>query len=102
MAAHSFAEANEVPPDHIPAFLPALPDAHTYKQTETFEGQAVQPAKAKLKQYSDGRQANTALLGLLNGTTPNAPANYLAVMNSQLWENQSRAPPPVQVKLQHA
>lgn len=54
----SFAEANETPPSHIPAFLPALPDAHTYKQTETFSGKPHKEAEAKLKQYADHRHAD--------------------------------------------
>lgn len=32
----TFAAIQENPPPHIPAFLPAFPDAHTYKETEVF------------------------------------------------------------------
>jgi transcription initiation factor TFIID subunit 8 len=34
----SFKEKKEAPPPHIPAWLPAFPDQHTYKSTAVFQG----------------------------------------------------------------
>lgn len=41
----SFQERKEVPPPHIPAFLPAFPDKHTYVHTPQFQGHEEDPAK---------------------------------------------------------
>jgi hypothetical protein len=43
----SFADMKETPPAHIPAFLPALPDAHTYQQTPAYPGHVTEPAKQR-------------------------------------------------------
>lgn len=34
----SFKEKKEAPPPHVPAWLPAFPDQHTYKSTAVFQG----------------------------------------------------------------
>lgn len=41
----TFQEKNEIPPPHIPAFLPAFPDKHTYVQTPQFEAHEENPNK---------------------------------------------------------
>jgi len=83
----SFGDAQEEPPSHIPRFLPALPDQHTYRQTPTYEGRELDIKGATQTMYKNNRQADKALLGLLERTDPTAPANYLQVRNSKLWEN---------------
>jgi transcription initiation factor TFIID subunit 8 len=41
----SFAEKGEQPPPHIPSFLPAFPDKHTYVHTPQYQGHERQPEK---------------------------------------------------------
>lgn len=41
----SFLDKREAPPPHIPPFLPAFPDKHTYVQTPKFPGHEEDPAK---------------------------------------------------------
>ena len=44
-AAPTYADRGEAPPPHIPAWLPALPDRHTYVATPVYPGKlASQPA----------------------------------------------------------
>lgn len=61
----SFGDAQEEPPSHIPRFLPALPDQHTYRQTPTYEGRELDIKGATQTMYKNNRQADKALLGLL-------------------------------------
>jgi len=41
----TFQDKQEAAPAHIPAFLPAFPDKHTYLQTPKFPGHEADPAK---------------------------------------------------------
>jgi len=88
----SFKDAKEEPPAHIPAFLPALPDQHTYKETPVYEGRDIETGKAKLEMHHTFRKAEKALISLQERTNPSAPANYLQVTNSSCWENQASKP----------
>ncbi len=38
-------ERREAPPPHVPAWLPAFPDRHTYVRTPAFPGHEEDPAK---------------------------------------------------------
>mmetsp|Transcript_14166 Transcript_14166/g.23984 ORF Transcript_14166/g.23984 Transcript_14166/m.23984 type:complete len:369 (+) Transcript_14166:472-1578(+) len=88
----SFKDAKEEPPAHIPAFLPALPDQHTYKETPVYEGRQIEAGQAKLEMHQSFRKAEKALISLQERTHPSAPANYLQVTNSVCWENQISKP----------
>eukprot|EP00955_Chlamydomonas_euryale_P070959 360908-Chlamydomonas_euryale.AAC.5 len=41
----TFEQRGEAPPPHIPPFLPAFPDAHTFEHTPAFPGHEQAPAK---------------------------------------------------------
>ena len=60
--APSFAERKEAPPPHIPAHLPAFPDAHTHRATAVQAGEK-RDNKAKQKAYvKNRRQAELSLV----------------------------------------
>jgi transcription initiation factor TFIID subunit 8 len=63
----SFKDAKEEPPAHIPAFLPALPDQHTYKETPVYEGRQIEAGQAKLEMHQSFRKAEKALISLQVG-----------------------------------
>lgn len=41
----TFEEKEEQPPAHIPSFLPAFPDPHTFEHTPAFPGHELNPQK---------------------------------------------------------
>ena len=41
----TFEERGEAPPPHVPSFLPAFPDPHTYERTPVFAGHEENPEK---------------------------------------------------------
>jgi hypothetical protein len=43
----TFADQKEPPPPHIPSFLPAFPDPHTYQHTAAFPGHEADPYKQR-------------------------------------------------------
>lgn len=43
----TFADRGEQPPDHIPRFLPAFPDPHTYQHTPAYAGHQTDPHKQR-------------------------------------------------------
>mmetsp|Transcript_6972 Transcript_6972/g.25683 ORF Transcript_6972/g.25683 Transcript_6972/m.25683 type:complete len:383 (-) Transcript_6972:696-1844(-) len=60
----SFSEAGEQAPKHIPDFLPAFPDPHTYKHTPTFSGRAEDAGRDKVLAHEQRRKAEEALMNL--------------------------------------
>ncbi|KAK4765805.1 hypothetical protein SAY87_007447 [Trapa incisa] len=61
----SFSQMDETPPaDHIPYWLPALPDPHTYKQTPTWNERKSKQQTDKLEQVRQRRKVERSLLNL--------------------------------------
>ncbi|XP_010530855.1 PREDICTED: transcription initiation factor TFIID subunit 8 [Tarenaya hassleriana] len=61
----SFVQMGEDPPGkHIPLWLPAFPDPHTYKETPMWVERASDPRGDKIKQSKQRRKAESALLSL--------------------------------------
>ncbi|GKV40942.1 hypothetical protein SLEP1_g48532 [Rubroshorea leprosula] len=61
----SFEHMGEIPPGkHIPTWLPALPDPHTYVQTPMWNERASDPRSDKIEQAKQRRKAERALLSL--------------------------------------
>ncbi|GKV48423.1 hypothetical protein SLEP1_g55239 [Rubroshorea leprosula] len=71
----SFEKMGETPPGkHIPTWLPALPDVHTYVHTPLWNERASNPREDKIVQAKQRRKAERALLSLqqrllCNGST---------------------------------
>lgn len=61
----SFVEIGETPPGkHVPLWLPAFPDPHTYKETPMWIERASDPRGDKIEQARQRRKAERALLSL--------------------------------------
>ncbi|KAJ6381742.1 hypothetical protein OIU77_030419 [Salix suchowensis] len=71
----SFESMSEAPPGkHIPAWLPALPDPHTYLHTPMWNERAVDPRAEKIEQARQRRKAERALLSLQQRLLSNGSA----------------------------
>ncbi|CAH8380240.1 unnamed protein product [Eruca vesicaria subsp. sativa] len=65
MVVPSFVEIGETPPGkHIPLWLPAFPDPHTYKETPMWVERGLDPRGDKIEQARQRRKAERALLSL--------------------------------------
>ncbi|MQL69994.1 hypothetical protein Taro_002300, partial [Colocasia esculenta] len=63
--APSFRDAGEQPPGkHIPDWLPAFPDPHTYIHTPVLDERATDPRTGKIEQARQRRKAEKSLLSL--------------------------------------
>ncbi|CAJ1968592.1 unnamed protein product [Sphenostylis stenocarpa] len=61
----SFDQMGETPPSkHIPAWLPALPDPHTYIHTPVWHERVSDPREDKIEQARQRRKAERSLLSL--------------------------------------
>lgn len=60
----SFSQKGEDPPAHIPSFLPAFPEKHTYVDTPVFTKHAQDAREQKLALEKGRREAEKALLKL--------------------------------------
>ncbi|KAJ1392253.1 hypothetical protein SESBI_35995 [Sesbania bispinosa] len=61
----SFEQMGEAPPSkHIPAWLPALPDPHTYIHTPVWDERVSDPREDKIEQARQRRKAERSLLSL--------------------------------------
>ncbi|XP_021901858.1 transcription initiation factor TFIID subunit 8 [Carica papaya] len=61
----SFVQMGETPPGkHIPTWLPAFPDPHTYKHTPMWNERVSDPRADKIEQARQRRKAERALLSL--------------------------------------
>ncbi|CAI0426824.1 unnamed protein product [Linum tenue] len=80
----SFEKMNETPPgNHIPAWLPALPDQHTYMHTPMWDERVSDPRAEKIEQARQRRKAERALLSLqqrLAIPVPNNMEKHVSVM----------------------
>lgn len=70
----TFAQRKEDPPKHMPAWLPALPDKHTYMSTPSFAGHDTDAKRQRLAANKAKRQAEKSLVRLSErmGTAPGA------------------------------
>ncbi|XVF76422.1 hypothetical protein PTKIN_Ptkin13bG0265000 [Pterospermum kingtungense] len=79
----SFEHMNEsAPGKHIPTWLPALPDPHTYIYTPMWKERASDPCADKIEQARQRRKAERALLSLqqrlmCNGSTGSSASTVL-------------------------
>ncbi|XVF07864.1 hypothetical protein REPUB_Repub06bG0176400 [Reevesia pubescens] len=77
----SFEHMNETPPGkHIPTWLPALPDPHTYVHTPMWNERASDPCADKIEQARQRRKAERALLSLQQRLVCNGSAGTSATM----------------------
>ncbi|KAG1679127.1 hypothetical protein FOA52_000482 [Chlamydomonas sp. UWO 241] len=60
----TFEDRGEAPPPHVPSFLPAFPDAHTFEHTPSFAGHEAVPAKQTEAVQQQRRTAEKALVAL--------------------------------------
>lgn len=60
----TFMSLKEIPPSHIPSFLPAFPDEHTYKNSEAFVGYEQNSQQRRLKDTIVRQDAVQAALKL--------------------------------------
>ncbi|CAL1399294.1 unnamed protein product [Linum trigynum] len=71
----SFEKMNETPPgNHIPAWLPALPDQHTYVHTPMWDERVSDPRAEKIEQARQRRKAERTLLSLQQRLVSNGSA----------------------------
>ncbi|XP_044473030.1 transcription initiation factor TFIID subunit 8-like [Mangifera indica] len=71
----SFEEVNETPPGkHIPSWLPAFPDRHTYVYTPMWNERKSDPRADKIEQARQRRKAEMALLSLQQRLVSNVEA----------------------------
>lgn len=71
--APTFVDKKETPPPHVPAFLPAFPDKHTYVQTPAYAGNEQQPRHQRLAADKARRQAEKSLVKLHDRSMPPPP-----------------------------
>ncbi|XVE61677.1 hypothetical protein DITRI_Ditri06bG0059200 [Diplodiscus trichospermus] len=75
----SFEHLNETPPgNHIPSWLPAFPDPHTYIHTPMWNERASDPCADKIEQARQRRKAERALLSLQQRLVCNGSAGTSA------------------------
>ncbi|XP_022767305.1 transcription initiation factor TFIID subunit 8-like isoform X2 [Durio zibethinus] len=86
----SFEHMNETPPGkHIPTWLPALPDPHTYIHTPMWNERTSDPCADKIEQARQRRKAERALLSLqqrlvCNGSSGTSASTVMdAVMDAK-------------------
>lgn len=58
----SFADKQEVPPAHIPSFMPAFPDQHTYLSTPVYPGHDKDPKRVREKLNKQRQSAAKAVI----------------------------------------
>ncbi|KAF7804430.1 transcription initiation factor TFIID subunit 8 [Senna tora] len=81
----SFIQIGETPPTkHIPAWLPALPDPHTYIHTPMWNERASDPREDKIEQARQRRKAERSLLSLqqrllCNGSAETSTSNMQGI-----------------------
>ncbi|XP_039044423.1 transcription initiation factor TFIID subunit 8-like isoform X2 [Hibiscus syriacus] len=88
----SFEHMNETPPGkHIPSWLPAFPDPHTYNHTPMWNERASDPCADKIEQARQRRKAERALLRLqqrlvCNGSTGTCASSVLDAKTENIQE----------------
>lgn len=95
----SFVQLGEAPPcKHIPNWLPALPDPHTYIHTPVWNERASDPREDKIEQARQRRKAERSLLSLqkrllLSSSSCNGLPETSADKNSSIRVNVTPPPP---------
>lgn len=80
----SFVQIGETPAfKHVPPWLPAFPDPHTYVQTPTWNERATDPRADKIEQARQRRKAESSLLSLQQRLV----CNGSAVENTSVYES---------------
>lgn len=101
----SFTYMGETPPgDHIPTWLPALPDPHTYRQTPMWNERNSDPRADKLEQVRQRRKAERSLLNLqqrlaIYGSAGGSTSSFVpdeSVKRIQSFEGNPYLAPPLQ------
>ncbi|XP_022745881.1 transcription initiation factor TFIID subunit 8-like [Durio zibethinus] len=88
----SFEHMNETPPGkHIPSWLPAFPDPHTYIHTPMWNERASDPCADKIEQARQRRKAERALLSLqqrlvCNGSTGTSASMVVDAKKGKMHE----------------
>ncbi|OMO73633.1 hypothetical protein COLO4_26967 [Corchorus olitorius] len=78
----SFEHMNETPPaKHIPTWLPAFPDPHTYIHTPMWNERVSDPHADKIEQARQRRKAERALLSLQQRLVSNGSTGTSAAMD---------------------
>ncbi|KAJ4849216.1 hypothetical protein Tsubulata_038963 [Turnera subulata] len=84
----SFERMTETPPGkHVPAWLPSLPDPHTYIHTPVWNERDADPRAEKIEQARQRRKAERALLSLQQRLLSNGTAG---ASSSQVGDNDGR------------
>ncbi|XP_068654302.1 transcription initiation factor TFIID subunit 8-like [Aristolochia californica] len=100
--APSFAQLGEAPPaKHIPDWLPALPDPHTYVHTPVWNDRTTDPKTDKTQQAKQRRKAEKSLLSLqqrlANGSSAQASVDPIdAGKAKRVMEANPFLAPPLQ------
>ncbi|KAH7300328.1 hypothetical protein KP509_24G056500 [Ceratopteris richardii] len=86
----TFSTLGEKPPGgHIPSWLPAFPDVHTYKSTPIWNERKGDPRKDKLEQAKQRRKAERSLLSLHLRLSAKGSSEIASVENAshdmKLW-----------------
>ncbi|CAA7019910.1 unnamed protein product [Microthlaspi erraticum] len=96
----SFVDIGETPPGkHIPLWLPAFPDPHTYKETPMWIERASDPRGDKIEQARQRRKAERALLSLQRKfvckiSSGNSVWGDMDTVKVEMREAESEAPSP--------
>lgn len=78
--APSFLQIGETPDgEHIPAWLPAFPDKHTYVYTPVWNERTTDPRQDKIEQARQRRKEERALLSLQQRLAFNGPSGFTSV-----------------------
>ncbi|KAK4767199.1 hypothetical protein SAY86_014949 [Trapa natans] len=84
----SFDRMGETPPaNHIPSWLPALPDPHTYRQTPMWNKRKVDPRADKIEQVRQRRKGERSLLDLQQRLSTYGPVGGAINSDYVLAEN---------------
>ncbi|XP_068656841.1 transcription initiation factor TFIID subunit 8-like [Aristolochia californica] len=100
--APSFSQLGEAPPaKHIPDWLPALPDPHTYVHTPVWNDRTTDPKTDKIQQAKQHRKAEKSLLSLqqrlVNGASAQASVDPIdAGKAKRVMEANPFLSPPLQ------
>lgn len=89
----SFVEMKETPPgNHIPPWLPAFPDPHTYVHTPMWNERKSDPRADKIEQARQRRKAEMALLSLQQRLVCNGETGTSASVRIKNEEDEEESP----------
>lgn len=93
----TFLQMKETPPhQHIPPWLPAFPDSHTYKSTPVWNDRKTDPRMAKMEQARQRRKAERSLVSLQQrlASASGSSSLGLAMETDGKGKNSSPSPNP--------